>query len=481
MSGYIAAIGNVRDEIAKAQAQLAGHSDQCTALLKEQEILRGQVRGDFNLLARLQAEATAGAAPDVARDLLDLSSADLERRTRRIAVLDDELKQLLDTEQQLQQSTHDATARRDAADDQLQQLRDQVEARLCTGQDFLALRDALQLAEARADTVDRMATSAQAEHDAKAGAYQADPVFRYLLSRDFGGSSYRGWPLVRTVDGWLAELCGFARARREYATLVELPPYLRQHAGQARDEVEAARQPLQDMREAALAEAGGDPLRQVLQSAQAMLAQALLAEQLQRQAVDGTQSQIDAMRSWTDSEGASLLATLARTLSSRSLEDLYQRVAATATAEDDAVLERIHGTRVRLDAIEAELGERSGDMAALKRSLDNLQSALRSYQLAADQERSFREAEVRRTTHTIATSFFSTTTRSSNRSQPTRSSAGLFDWAGGSSRSSRPDSSARSSSRGSSSSSSAGSSGGGGFRSGGGVSGGGGFKTGGGF
>jgi hypothetical protein len=92
---------------------------------------------------------------------------------------------------------------------------------------YRALQDDLQLAVARADTVERMASSAQSEHDAKAGAYQADPIFMYLHRRSYGSTAYRGWPLVRTVDGWLAELCGFDRARREYATLVELRPICR--------------------------------------------------------------------------------------------------------------------------------------------------------------------------------------------------------------------------------------------------------------
>ena len=176
---------------------------------------------------------------------------------------------------------------------------------------YRALQDDLQLAVARADTVERMAASAQSEHDAKAGAYQADPIFMYLHRRNYGSGTAAGrWC---TVDGWLAGLCGFDRARREYATLVELPPYLQEHSGRARDDVEAARQPVQQARDAALARAGGDPLRQQLQTAQSAVAQALLAEQLHRQTVDAKQAQIDGFRSWTDAEGGALLTALART------------------------------------------------------------------------------------------------------------------------------------------------------------------------
>lgn len=295
----------------------------------------------------------------------------------------------------------------------------------------------------------------------------------YLHQRGFGSTAYRSWPLVRTVDGWLAELCGFERARREYATLVELPPYLQAHAGQARDASETARQPVQQARDAALAQAGGEPLRQQLQTAQGAVAQALLNEQLHRQAVDAKQAQIDGFRSWTDAEGGALLTALARTLSATGMNELYRRVAATASGEDDAVLERIQGTRQRLGEIDGLVAEHTREMAVLKKRLDNLQATRRSYQAAADAERQAYQAPTyRRATATAVSASFFSTTRSGSSSSA--SSGGLFNWA--SSSSSSFDSSSSSSSR-----SSARSDSGDGFSSGGGISGDGDFRTGGGF
>lgn len=473
------AIADVETDIGQVRAQLAARGDQCRELIKEQEALHGGVRDDFNTLARLQAEAATDAPPMLARDLLQQSSADLQRRDRKAAVLADELQALLDIEQSLQQRSREAVAARDAAGGRWQALQDQVDTALEAEPTYRALQDDLQLAVARADTVERMAASAQSEHDAKAGAYQADPIFMYLHRRNYGSTAYRGWPLVRTVDGWLAGLCGFDRARREYATLVELPPYLQEHAGRARDDVEAARQPVQQARDAALARAGGDPLRQQLQTAQSAVAQALLAEQLHRQTVDAKQAQIDGFRSWTDAEGGALLTALARTLSAKSMDDLYRRVAATASGEDDAVLERIHGSRLRLDEIDGMVAEHTREMAVLKKRLDSLQAARRSYQAAADIERQAYEAPSYRSAApaTVAASFFSTPRSQST----TRSSGSLFDLLSGGSSSSSSRSSSRSSSSSSSGSSSSSSSSGGSFHSGGGISGGGGFKTGGGF
>ncbi|HDS1577993.1 TPA: hypothetical protein QEL15_000008 [Stenotrophomonas maltophilia] len=481
MSQLNTAIAGVEAEIARLQTQLAAQADQCRGLIQEQEALRLETRADFDALARLQAEASSDASPVVARDLLLQSDADLDRRERRGSALEAELQALAGEEQAMQQRTLQAAATRDAAGERLQLLQERIEATLGTEAGFQALREDLQLAEGRLDTAERMAASAQEERDAKAGAYQADPIFMYLVARDFGGPSYRGWPLVRTIDGWLADLCGFARTRREYTTLVELPPYLQHHAQLAREQVEAARRPVQEARESALALAGGGVLRSALQDAQGALAQALLSEQLQRQAVDSTQAQIDAFRSWTDSEGKSVLATLARALSSKDLGDLYRRVAATATNEDDAVLERIHSRHLRLAEIEGRVGQHTGDMQRLKQSLESLQATRRSYQLAADAERRSYRPPIRNEATPLMTSLFAT---SSNARRSSSASGSLFDLLAGSSSSSRSRSSSSSSSSSSSNSrsgSSSSSGGGGSFHSGGGISGGGGFKTGGGF
>ncbi|RKG83821.1 hypothetical protein D7V97_43895, partial [Corallococcus sp. CA053C] len=131
----------------------------------------------------------------LARDLLQQSSADLQRRDRKAAVLDGELQALLDIEQSLQQRSQEAVAARDAAGGRWQALQDQVDTTLEAEPTYRALQDDLQLAVARADTVERMASSAQSEHDAKAGAYQADPIFMYLHRRSYGSTAYRGWPL----------------------------------------------------------------------------------------------------------------------------------------------------------------------------------------------------------------------------------------------------------------------------------------------
>lgn len=51
------AIAEVAADIRQVQASLAERGDACRKLIKEQEALHGQVREDFNALARLHAQA----------------------------------------------------------------------------------------------------------------------------------------------------------------------------------------------------------------------------------------------------------------------------------------------------------------------------------------------------------------------------------------------------------------------------------------
>ena len=368
-------------------AQLAARGDQCRELIKEQEALHGRVRDDFNALARLQAEAANDAPPMLARDLLQQSGADLQRRDRKAAVLDDELQALLDIEQSLQQRSQEAVAARDAA-------------RTLAGPAGPGGHHAGSGTTGRCRTTCswpwRVPTRSSAWLPLPNRSMTPRPApirptrSSYLHRRSYGSTAYRGWPLVRTVDGWLAELCGFDRARREYATLVELPPHLQEHARRARDDVEAARQPVQQARDA-LARAGGDPLRQQLQTAQGAVAQALLVEQLHRQTVDAKQAQIDGFRSWTDAEGSALLTALrarcrprAWTTCTGAWPPRLRRGRCRARAHPS---QSPAPGRDRWDGRRAH--PRNG---RAEKRLDSLQAARRSYQAAADIERQAYEA-----------------------------------------------------------------------------------------
>ena len=76
----------------------------------------------------------------------------------------------------------------------------------------------------------------QAERDLaeKRVPYEADPLFMYLWRRGFGTGAYRANSFVRYFDRKVARLVGYQGARANYATLLELPVRIREHAERLR-------------------------------------------------------------------------------------------------------------------------------------------------------------------------------------------------------------------------------------------------------
>jgi uncharacterized membrane protein YgcG len=90
-----------------------------------------------------------------------------------------------------------------------------------------------------AEQAEDKAESAQRDRLEKGKPYEADPLFNYLWERGYGTSAYAAWPLTRMLDGWVAKLCGYELARRDYRLLTEIPARLREHAERMRADFDA--------------------------------------------------------------------------------------------------------------------------------------------------------------------------------------------------------------------------------------------------
>lgn len=63
----------------------------------------------------------------------------------------------------------------------------------------------------------------------KGKAYENDPLFLYLWRAGWGTSEYSGRGIVRLIDGWVARLSRFEKARTAYWLLNEIPQRLQKH------------------------------------------------------------------------------------------------------------------------------------------------------------------------------------------------------------------------------------------------------------
>jgi chromosome segregation ATPase len=384
MSAAFNDIDALDEQIDQLEAEIDRTGEHCSALIREQADLGGRIREGFARMAHVQAMALEGpdARPqdDMAQDVLP----SLARRQGRIDQLREHLAAL---QRELGAATAAATAlqQQRAADEQrLQALCDAVDAGLQAQPAYQHLLAALGAAEDKVGTAERIAASAHAERAAKAAAYEADAILMYLLSRGFGGAMYRAWPLTRTIDGWLAQLCGFDKASREYGVLTELPGYLDKHVRATRTSAEEADERVQKVRRPALVEAGVAPVENGLQALQARLATALLDVQLQRTAVEAQQAELEAFTAWTDPEGVAIIQALAVALSNESSDRLDQRVAGTVSDEDDRCLDEVRQLRMRMDTVAAQIGDRQRQMSEGRERLGHLKAVRREHQAAAD-------------------------------------------------------------------------------------------------
>lgn len=109
------------------------------------------------------------------------------------------------------------------------------EARLARERKIAEVREVFEATEAwsfqasRTETTTSQAAhaeakAAQAEQDRieKGRPYEEGRLFSYLWKRRYRTAEYRGRGLFRFLDGWVARLCHYDRARRDYAMLLEM-------------------------------------------------------------------------------------------------------------------------------------------------------------------------------------------------------------------------------------------------------------------
>lgn len=127
-----------------------------------------------------------------------------------------------------------------------------------------AYKTLLKAAEESASVVSRAEQKlslAREDRREKGAPYQADSLFMYLWERKFRTPEYKAGSLTRMLDGWVAGLCGYDKARANYARLTELPERLAEHVEQVTEAHGEAVDALEAAEAEALAKGGADDLR----------------------------------------------------------------------------------------------------------------------------------------------------------------------------------------------------------------------------
>jgi hypothetical protein len=217
---------------------------------------------------------------------------------------------------------------------------------------------------------------AEADREQKGRPYRDDPLFMYLWERGYGTKNYRANNFFVWLDGKVADLVGYPKARPNFAMLNEIPLRLREHAERQAANAAAAEDEVDKLETAAIDAAGGKPLREALTEAQAKIETIdakMVATEDQR---DEKAKAMRQMAQGSDPAFEQALASFAEGLEHQDTQDLLNEARRTRTAEDDRIIGQIDEIRVRVreeDVETRDQRERAKTLASRRRELEDIQ------------------------------------------------------------------------------------------------------------
>ena len=381
------AMRDIRREEEDISKRLARSAEKVGKIKEtEAELFRQLAQLRLDPAVQGELDGRISAAESKARDLLKAHAKDLSKAESAIAELDATLARLT-------MERAEALKIFEGHQTELKALAAKLGASIAKDPAFAAKRDqASELAEIAAQSM-RKTEQAEADREQKGKPYRDDPLFMYLWEAGYGTASYRANNFTRYLDGLVANLVGFHKARPNFAMLNEIPLRLREHAERQIENANAAQAEVDALETAAIDNAGGKPMREAMEAAQ--------------QKIDALDAEIVAAEDQRDEAAKTLgglsqggnpafegaLTELATALGREDIQTLLAEARLTRTGQDDTIVAQIDDARARAREEEGEtreLNERLKTLAARRRELEDIQWELKK-QRFDDPRSTFRE------------------------------------------------------------------------------------------
>jgi hypothetical protein len=359
-------------------AQAAGALEQARA---EHEAAQAAVVAHTLELARLRRDLLASQQVIERIDVGDQRAMALmgsrEREVARVAAA-------IEASLAHQATLAQARAARLAEQEAAQQALAACEARAretLAGSAQAAVLAAAEAAAAQAGRAAQKAAQAESDRETKRRPYEAEPLFMYLWQRRYRFPEYRANALVRALDGWVARLCGYEQAHRDYRMLLDLADRLRAHADRLGEDARQRTAAANAMAEQSLVDAGVAPLREALESARGRCTaaeQALQGEEARHAALIEQRARFAAGE---DPLSREALTVLQARMQAEGIDSLLADARSTASPRDDRMVERLADLRAAADAAGRRVaGLLAAQQAALARTheVESLRQRYRS-------------------------------------------------------------------------------------------------------
>ena len=381
------AMRDIRREEEDISKRLARSAEKIGKIREtEAELFRqlAQLRLDPAVQGELDGRISAAEAK--ARDMLKAHAKDLSKAEADIAELDATLARLTG-------ERTEALTTFEGHQTELRALATRLGATIAKDPAFAAKRSQASELAAIASQSMHKTEQAEADREQKGKPYRDDPLFMYLWEAGYGTASYRANNFTRYLDGLVAGLVGFHKARPNFAMLNEIPLRLREHAERQIANAQAAQAELDALETAAIDNAGGRPMRDAMEAAQqridALDAEIVAAEDRRDEAAK-TLAQLSQGGN-SAVEGA--LNALATALGREDIQTLLAEARRTRTGQDDTIVAQIDDARTRVREEEGEtreLNERLKTLAGRRRELEEIQREFKK-QRFDDPRSTFRE------------------------------------------------------------------------------------------
>jgi hypothetical protein len=303
------------------------------ARLRLGELTSGEVIGEIN---RIEREAL---------DRLKSGREQIREATARRTAAQDRVREI---EAERNRRAEDLEVALNA----LEERRTSVEAEFLLSPEWAENRRRLEEARNVADMAEAKARLAEQDRERKRQPYEHDPLFMYLWKIRFATPDYSALSLVRYVDGKIAKLIDFSRARVNYAMLHDIPDRLKAHASRKRREHEIAESELRKLERAALVKAGVEPLEAQVASLQAEM------EKIEHQLAEAQASlqELDRAHQGLGDPYHAAVELLAKADAALDLRDLYDRTARTPDPSDETIVRDIEAAEAAIGGAERQIG-----------------------------------------------------------------------------------------------------------------------------
>jgi len=375
------------DEISRRLARTAERLGKMKE--SEAELFRqlAQLRLDPDVQAELDGRISA--AESRARDVLKTHARDVADAEQAMKAIDAERAALLEKRSA-------AVARLEERQNALKALNAEQAEILAKSPEFLAKRKTAEALDAIAEEALRKTEQAEADREEKGKPYRDDPLFLYLWEAGYGTAKYRANNLVRYLDGLVAGLIRFQKARPNFAMLNEIPLRLREHAEQQENRAQDAEAALAAMQKAAVDAAGGKPVSEAIAGIEAEIeaidAQIVSSEDKR----DAAAQALHDLAEGQDPAFADATSALAAALGREDIQVLLAEARMTRTGQDDKIVAQIDENRTRMreeDEENREQRDRLKTLAARRRELEDIQWEFKK-QRFDDPRSSFREEKL---------------------------------------------------------------------------------------